>query len=81
RIDRAEKRNAFHQGMWETLPGLVAEAMADPGVRLLVLESAAPGIFCAGADIAELLDRSGDPDWRSANQAAINKAQYELTRA
>jgi enoyl-CoA hydratase/carnithine racemase len=81
RIDRAEKRNAFHQGMWEALPGLVAEAMADPGVRLLVLESATPGIFCAGADIAELLDCSGDPAWRAANQAAINKAQYELTRA
>lgn len=81
RIDRPEKRNAFRQDMWEALPGLVAEAMAAPGVRLMLLESAAPGIFCAGADIAELLERSGDPDWRAANQAAINRAQWELTRA
>jgi enoyl-CoA hydratase/carnithine racemase len=81
RIDRAEKRNAFTQVMWEALPELVAQAMGDTQVRVLVLESATPGIFCAGADVAELLEKSPDPDWRAANQAAINRAQYELTRA
>jgi enoyl-CoA hydratase/carnithine racemase len=78
RVDRAEKRNAFTQAMWEALPGLVAEA---GGARILILESATPGIFCAGADIGELLDRSPDPEWRAANQAAINRAQHDLTRA
>ena len=81
RIDRADKRNAFRHDMWEALPGLVAQAMAAPGTRLMLLESASPGIFCAGADIAELLDRSSDAVWRAANQAAINRAQWELTRA
>ena len=81
RIDRADKRNAFNQTMWEALPGLVAQAMADTAVRLLVLESAAPGIFCAGADISELLERSSDENWRAANQAAITRAQHDLTRA
>jgi enoyl-CoA hydratase/carnithine racemase len=81
RIDRADKRNAFRQDMWERLPGLVADAVAAPDVRLLILESAAPGIFCAGADIGELLDRAADPAWRAANQAAINRAQWELARA
>jgi len=81
RIDRAAKRNAMTQAMWETLPGLVDQAMSEPGVRLLILESATPGIFCAGADIGELLDESGDPEWRADNQAAIHRAQFELTRA
>lgn len=81
RIARAEKRNAFTQAMWEELPRLVDQAMNDASVRLLVLESAAPGIFCAGADIGELLERSPDPAWRAANQAAINRAQHDLTRA
>lgn len=81
RIDRADKRNAFNQAMWEKLPELVAAAVAMPGVRVLVLESATPGMFCAGADIAELLANAGSADWRAANQAAINRAQYELTRA
>lgn len=80
-IDRTAKRNAFTQAMWDALPGLLAEAMDDPAVRLVVLQSAEPGIFCAGADIGELLDRSGDADWRAANQAAIARAQHELARA
>lgn len=81
RIDRAAKRNAFTLAMWEALPGLIAQAVDDPGVRVIVLESTTPGIFCAGADIGELLERSGDADWRAANQAAINRAQWDLTRA
>lgn len=80
-IDRTAKRNAFTQAMWDALPGLLAEAMDNPAVRLVVLQSAEPGIFCAGADIGELLDRSGDADWRAANQAAIARAQHELARA
>jgi enoyl-CoA hydratase/carnithine racemase len=80
-IDRPDKRNAFHQAMWEALPGLVAAADADPGVRVIILQSAAPGPFCAGADIGELLANKDDAGWRAANQAAINRAQFELTRA
>lgn len=80
-IDRAAKRNAFTQAMWEALPGLLAEAVEDRSLRLLVLQSAEPGIFCAGADISELLDKSADAEWRAANQAAIARAQHELARA
>jgi enoyl-CoA hydratase/carnithine racemase len=80
-IDRAAKRNAFTQAMWDALPDLLAEAMNDTAVRLLVLQSAQPGVFCAGADIGELLDKSGDADWRASNQAAISRAQHELARA
>jgi enoyl-CoA hydratase/carnithine racemase len=80
-IDRPAKRNAFNQAMWDALPGLLARAMADPAVRVLILASAADGIFCAGADIGELLANKDDPAWRAANQAAINRAQHVLARA
>lgn len=81
-IDRADKRNAFDMAMWEALPTLVAEAVADPAARVLVIRaSEAGGAFCAGADIRELLANKDDPDWRAANQAAINRAQSELARA
>lgn len=79
-IDRADKRNAFSIDMWQALPGLLDEAAADPAVRLLIVQSANDGAFCAGADIAELLANKDDAGWRAANQAAINRAQYELTR-
>ncbi|WP_086617603.1 enoyl-CoA hydratase/isomerase family protein [Erythrobacter tepidarius] len=81
-IDRADKRNAFDMAMWEALPGLVAEAVADPAARVLEVRAAQPGAaFCAGADIRELLANKDDADWRAANQKAINRAQYELARA
>ena len=80
-IDRVDKRNAFNMAMWEAFPALLEEAKADPHVRLLVIRSAEKGTaFCAGADIKELLANKDDADWRAANQAAINRVQYELVR-
>ncbi|MEY4269385.1 MAG: hypothetical protein RLZZ58_601 [Pseudomonadota bacterium] len=80
-IDRAAKRNAFHQAMWDALPDLIAAADADPAVRVILLQSSTPGVFCAGADIGELLANKDDAGWRAANQAAINRAQHDLARA
>ena len=80
-IDRADKRNAMSSAMWAAVPALVGAAMADPAVRVLVVQSATPGLFCAGADIAEMVARREDAAWLAANQAAINRAQHELTRA
>jgi enoyl-CoA hydratase/carnithine racemase len=80
-VDRPEKRNAFTQVMWEALPLLLEQAVADPAVRVIILQSATPGIFCAGADIGEMMGNRDDGAWRASNQAAINKAQYELARA
>lgn len=80
-IDRAARKNAFTQAMWETLPGLVGEAMAQPAARVLVLQSAAPGAFSAGADITEFAAGARDPDWSARNRAAVRSAQVELARA
>jgi enoyl-CoA hydratase/carnithine racemase len=80
-IDRAEKRNAFDQAMWEAFPTLLADAMADPAIRVVILQSAAPGVFSAGADIAEFSTGALDPQWRAMNQASIRKAQFDLARA
>ncbi len=79
-IDRPDKRNAFNQAMWEHLPVLLGSALIDRAVRVLVLQSASPGIFCAGADIGELMANKDNAAWREANQAAINRAQHELAR-
>ena len=80
-IDRPAKRNAMNQRMWETFPGLVEAAMADPAVRLLIVASAHGGPFCAGADISEFAAASADPAWRARNQAAIRATQVTLARA
>jgi len=80
-IDRANKRNAFNMAMWEAMPGLMEQAVANAGVRALVIQSAdAGGVFCAGADIKEMLANKEDADWRAANQQAINRVQHNLAR-
>ena len=51
-IDRPDKRNAFTQEMWELFPTLLADAMADDAVRVLMVHaSKKDSAFCAGADI------------------------------
>ncbi len=80
-IDRPAKRNAMDQAMWAAVPALVASAMADASVRLLIMASAHPGPFCAGADIGEFARASADAGWRSRNQAAIRGTQLALARA
>lgn len=80
-IDRADKRNAFDLAMWQALPQLLDQAEAAPDVRLIMLQSATQGMFCAGADIAEMLAGHKDPAWLAANQSAINTAQFRLARS
>ncbi|MEO0439310.1 MAG: enoyl-CoA hydratase-related protein [Pseudomonadota bacterium] len=81
-IDRPDKRNAFTQEMWELFPDLLADAMADDAVRVLMVHSSRKdSAFCAGADIGEFGTGSTDPEWRARNQAAIGKVQHDLAQA
>ncbi|WP_439532893.1 enoyl-CoA hydratase-related protein [Polymorphobacter sp.] len=80
-IDRPDRRNAMDQSMWEAFPHAVTAAMTEPAVRLLIVSGAVPGMFCAGADIAEFARQSADPAWRAANAAAIRATQITLARA
>jgi enoyl-CoA hydratase/carnithine racemase len=80
-LDRPAKRNALDQAMWEAIPRAVAAAMANSSIRILVLASATPGIFCAGADIGEFARETADPAWRQRNQAAIRATQLSIARA
>jgi len=80
-IDQPLKRNAMTTAMFEAIPALVAEAEAKKHVRAILLTSARAGMFCAGADIGELAANADNPDWRAANQNAINAAQFALARA
>ncbi len=80
-IDRADKRNALNMAMWQAMPELFERAANNSDLKLMIIRAAEPGgAFCAGADISELLANKDDDGWCAANQAAINRAQYELTR-
>lgn len=78
-LDRPEKRNAITMAMWSAMPGLLAEAAADPAVRVLVVRGAGAA-FAAGADIAEFETTYATRDAALANQETMAKAMTALER-
>ena len=73
-LNRPDRKNALNIDMWRAIPDLVSEAENDPEIKILILRSAVPKIFCAGADISEfdrfMVDRSARDDNRRALRAA-----------
>jgi enoyl-CoA hydratase/carnithine racemase len=57
-IDRAEKRNALDRATLDELEAAFAAAAERDDVRVIVLRGAGDRAFCAGADLAELLDHA-----------------------
>lgn len=73
-LDRPHKRNALDQGLVNALHSALDEALAgDPSV--LVLHSTTPGMFVAGADIAELVERRADAALRAINAGLFERIE------
>jgi enoyl-CoA hydratase/carnithine racemase len=51
--DNGARMNAFTAAMWEALPGHVAAAEREEGVRVIIVRGAGDRAFSAGADISE----------------------------
>ncbi len=52
-LNQPAKRNALSVEMWSAIPKLVAQATANPDVKVLILHGGEAGAFAAGADISE----------------------------
>lgn len=52
-LNKPARRNALSVDMWAAIPGLVAEANANPDVKVILLHGGDAGAFAAGADISE----------------------------
>jgi enoyl-CoA hydratase/carnithine racemase len=57
RLNRPEARNALGSAQLAELERALAEVADDPAVTALVLSTTDPRALCAGADVAEPLDR------------------------
>jgi enoyl-CoA hydratase/carnithine racemase len=55
-LNRPGRRNAISEELFLQLREGVRAFGQDDGVRVIVLRSAVPGIFCAGADISTMAD-------------------------
>lgn len=59
--DNPARMNAFTSAMWAAIPQLIARAVADPEVRVIVMRGAGEKAFSTGADISEFESaRTGD---------------------
>ncbi|UGS35172.1 enoyl-CoA hydratase/isomerase family protein [Capillimicrobium parvum] len=59
RLDRPQARNALDSATIDQLLAALDDLAADGDVRVLVLSTTSERAFCAGADLAERLDRAG----------------------
>jgi enoyl-CoA hydratase len=74
-IDNKSRMNALTAAMWGQMPGLIAEAEGDPGVRVIILRGEGERAFSAGADISEFeTARAGSSaiEYDALNDAAFN---------
>lgn len=72
--DNPGRMNAFTAAMWAAIPGAIAEAEADPEVRVIILRGAGEKAFSAGADISEFEGaRTGD---KAKAYDALNHAAF-----
>jgi enoyl-CoA hydratase/carnithine racemase len=66
-FNRPERMNAFNLKLCSEIMGAIAEADADPEVRVLLLTGAGGKAFSAGYDIKETASggpKRGEPGWR-----------------
>lgn len=76
RLNRPDKRNALNLDMWRRMIELLADAEADPDVRLLIVTGEGRS-FAAGADIDEMKAVFDDPD----TAATIAEVTYQSQKA
>jgi enoyl-CoA hydratase len=59
RLDRPQARNALDSAALAELEAALADLAGDDALRVLVLSTTNERALCAGADVAEVLDREG----------------------
>lgn len=75
-LDRPERRNAMGTAHWQALADTVTRIPADAAV--VVLRSAVPGTFSAGADLSEIAHLADEPERRAPFRLALRAAADAL---
>lgn len=75
-MDRPERRNAMGTAHWQALAEMVGQIPRDAAVVLL--RSAVPGTFSAGADLSEIAHLADSPERRAPFRFALRAAADAL---
>lgn len=78
KLNRPSKLNALNTRMWQEMLTIIAEAEADPSIRVLVVCGEGKA-FAAGADIAEMQAVAEDPSLPNTIASLTYKVQRALT--
>ena len=73
-ISNPAKRNAMSRDMWQSLADHIAQADADPSVRVIVLQGDGDQAFVSGADISTFEAQRTDPEDQRRFSAAVEAA-------
>lgn len=72
-LDASRTRNALPMAGWRALADAVAQ-IAQTNPRVVVVQSAAEGMFCAGSDLKEIASLADDPSARAPFRVAMRDA-------
>ena len=72
-LDRPDKMNALDQALVDEFHSVLTELQDEPSI--LVVHSTHPGMFVAGADIAELLERDAEIGMRGVNATLFERLE------
>lgn len=72
-LDRPDKMNALDQALCDEFTEVLAQLRHEPSI--LVVHSTTPGVFVAGADIAELLERDAEIGLRGVNATLFERLE------
>lgn len=73
-LDRPEKMNALDQALCDEFTSVLTSLQHEESI--LVLHSTTPGVFVAGADIAELLERDAEIGLRGINSSLFELLEF-----
>lgn len=80
-FNQPERLNAVRRDMWDDLPAAVAELLAEPEVRAIVVRGAGEKAFISGADIAEFEVQRHDAASNRPFTEAVTAATAALIEA
>ena len=72
-LNRPGKYNALDEAMVDQIDAALTDARREPCV--LIVHSTTPGVFAAGADIAEMVDRDADAALRGINSGLFDRLE------
>jgi enoyl-CoA hydratase len=77
-INNPQRRNAFSFAMWQALPSLLADFVADGAIRVVIVKGAGGKAFSAGNDISEFKERRSTKAQIAEYEAVTARAYQTL---